>query len=269
MDRRTFLAATGALALGTGGGLVRPGPGFAAASAESPVSAPVLGWEWVAGFLPPGHEVLRPARLVAYADGRVIADAQHQLRLRRCDLDALRWYTAGILRDPANLRRRPGAPVVADAPITRFAARPPRGRGYVAHVDAIEESRAANVYPHALYVLLDRLAATRRRVLTAGSWYQPDAVRMVAVVVGGPASAVVASWPAGIPVPAIGSDGFVGVKDLRGTRARAVARAVPLTGDGQWSTYRTADGRVLQAAWRRLLPHERSSARPPAGSPPS
>ena len=259
MERRTVLAAIGAFAVGAGGGLTAQPARALAAEGDRP--APVLSWEHVGGFLVLGHESLRPARLVAYADGLMIADARRALRLRRGDLDALRWYTAGILRDPANLRRRPGAPVLADVPATRLAVRPPRGRGYVAHLEALDETRADDAYPHALYVLADRLAANRRRVLAAGSAYRPDAVRLVAAD-GGPGTGPIRAWPAGIPVPTMGSDALVGVADLRGSVARAVVRAVPLSDHGQWATYRTGDGRVLQAAWRRLLPHERSSARP-------
>jgi len=125
-------------------------------------------------------------------------------------------------------------------------------------VEALEATRFAHVYPRPLYGLLDRLAAVRRRVLAVGAGYRPDAVRLVAVVTGDPGSGPVTGsgpvpgWPAGVPVPPIAGDEIVGVADLRGSGARAVVRAVP----PDWSTFRTADGRHLQAAWRRLLPHE-------------
>jgi hypothetical protein len=220
--------------------------------------APVVDWEWVGGFVTPAWTALRPAQLVAYADGRGIADAERQLRLDRADLGALRAHLATVLADPANLRRRPGAPIIMDAPDTVFAVRTDTGRVYRAQVAALGESRTGRAYPHPLYALLDHLEAVRRRVRATGADYRPAAVRLVVAAVAPPGPSGVRPWPSGVPVPTLDPNLGIGVQNLRGDAARAVAHAIPRgrPASGPWAPYRTTDGRLLSAAWRYLLPHE-------------
>jgi hypothetical protein len=253
VDRRTFIGGTGAVVVG----LVTSGAVVARAEAGParyrPV--PVVEWALVGGFVAPAFVVLRPARLVAYPDGVAIADADRTLRLSRAELDVVRRHAANVLGNPANLRRRRGAPIIADAPATLFRASAPDGRRYRAQVEALEESRADRAYPRPLYGLLDRLTGVHGRVVTSGQPYRPDAVLLV-VVGADPDPGTVPAWPDGVPVPALDGPLPYGLARLRGAVARRLVNAIPQGDPWQWPAFRTPDGRVLRAAWRRLLPHE-------------
>src|SRR5437868_5618097 len=111
MNRRSLLVAAGAVGVTTAVG------GAAVAVAADPDAErrlrPLLTWELVGGFVPAGWTALRPPRLVAYDDGVVIADATKRLKVGGGDLRSLRNHATTVLRDPANARRRPDAPIIA------------------------------------------------------------------------------------------------------------------------------------------------------------
>lgn len=252
MDRRSFLVSAGTVMAGAT--IFGAGPAAADESGNATRTGPVVDWEWVGGFVTPGVTALRAPRLVAYPDGLTITDADHQSRLGREDLSDLRRHMATVLADPASTRRRPGAPIIADAPATRFAVRAAHGTLYTADVEALDEYRPGHAYPRRLYRLADHLGAVHRRVRSTGVAYQPAAVRLVAVADSGSAPSTATAWPQGVPVPAISQDALVGQLALRGPVARAVIRTIPRR--DPWPAYRTGDGRLLRAAWRFLLPHE-------------
>src|SRR5690242_11749026 len=117
VDRRSLLRMAGALAV-AGDLAVRSSP----AGAASRPGLPVFSWELVGGFVAPIVTMLSAPRLVVYADHTAIADATRRLRLNGAMLAEVRLRAIEVLADPANLRRRPGVPVIADAPATRFEA---------------------------------------------------------------------------------------------------------------------------------------------------
>jgi hypothetical protein len=249
MDRRSFLASAGAVMAAT----TVLDIGAEAAHATGNGIRPVVDWEWVGGFVGPGVDVLRAPRLVAYPGGLAIADANRQIRLDPARLGYLRRHMVTVLADPASTRRRPGAPVIADAPTTRFVVRS-GGRLYTANVDALNEYQPEHAYPARLYRLSDHLGAVRHRVLSTGVAYRPAAIRLVAIVESGPASSTVVAWPYGVPMPAIAPGSIFGLVALRGPTALTAVRAIPHR--DLWPVFRSPDGRLLRVAWRYLLPHE-------------
>jgi hypothetical protein len=262
VDRRGFLRTAGGFAV-LGGATVLL-PGAAEASTDSDAERrrlPVFSWERFGGFVGPGIDPLTAPRLVAYGDRTVVADAARTFRLAPGELWRLQWHAAEVLSDPANLRRRPGAPIIADAPSTRFEAADPRRsrHRYSGTVEALEEYRDQHAYPSPLYGLLDDAAALRQRTLDAGRPFTPAAVRLVVVVfdqVNGDPNGPVLDWPAGVPVPRVTEPSRIGRLDLHGPTARRVVRGIDSRRDGIWQTFRTGNGVLLQAAWRYLLPHE-------------
>src|SRR6185295_7094643 len=95
-------------------------------------------------------------------------------------LAEVRLQAIEVLADPANLRRRPGTPVIADAPATRFEALAMHGeRRYRAVVEALAEYRDQHAYPQPLYDLFDLVSELRTRILATGRPFRPAAVRLV------------------------------------------------------------------------------------------
>lgn len=264
MNRRSLLLGAGAVGLTAAVG----GAAIAVAAPQDTEAGrhpqPLLTWELIGGFVPAGWNALRPARLAAYDDGTVIADATRRLQIGQGTLRSLRTHATAVLRDPANTRRRPGAPMVADLPSTVFTVRG-NGRRFRAQFEGLEETRSDNTYPPASYSLLDHLAQLRDRTLRLGTPYRPDAVRLIAVRLepvrppqptGPDPRPDVLPWPTGVPVPHLDKDEFVAQLDLRGRQARALIRAVPRPDQGQWPVLRTEDGKQYQVNWRYLLIHE-------------
>jgi hypothetical protein len=263
MNRRSLLVAAGAVGVTTAVG------GAAVAVAADPDAErrlrPLLTWELVGGFVPAGWTALRAPRLVAYDDGVVIADAAKRLKVSGGDLRSLRNHATTVLRDPANARRRPDAPIIADVPSTVFTART-GGRKFTQTYEGLEETRRDRAYPAATYALLDHLTLVRARALRDGTAWKPDAVRAIAILMEpaqptaggnpGPARTPVPAWPSGVPVPHFGRDEWVARMDLRNADARALVHAVPNPDPGQWPVFRLPNGRQAQLNWRRLLPHE-------------
>jgi hypothetical protein len=239
-------------------------PGAAEAGTESDAERrrlPVFSWERFGGFVGPGIDPLTAPRLAVYGDRTAVADAARTFRLAPGALFQLQRHAVEVLSNPANLRRRPGAPIIADAPSTRFEAADPRRsrHRYSATVEALEEYRDHRAYPRPLYGLLDDAAALRQHTLDAGRPFTPDAVRLVVVVfdqINGDPNGTILDWPAGVPVPPIAEPRRIGRLDLHGRPARRVVRGIPDRRDGLWQTFRTGNGMLLQAAWRYLLPHE-------------
>ncbi|WP_432988303.1 hypothetical protein [Dactylosporangium sp. CA-233914] len=256
MNRRSLLLAAGAVGVTTA-----VGGAAAAIAADDPEAGrkprPMLTWELVGGFVPAGWNALRAPRLVAYDDGVLIADAARRLRLGQGELRSLRNHATTVLRDPANARRRPGAPIIADVPSTVFTART-NGRKFSLRFEGLEETRRDKAYPPPAYSLLEHLTQLRDRVNRSGAQWHPDAVRLVANLMQAaqPSTGAVPPWPAGVPVPQFRKDEFLAQLDLRDRQARALMRALPHPDQAQWPVHRLPDGRRAQVSWRFLLPHE-------------
>jgi len=252
MNRRSLLVAAGAVGLTTAVGSAAA----ALAAGEPEHRQPALLWELTGGFVPPGWSALRPPRLAAYDDGVLIADAARRLQLDAGELRSLRNHATAVLRDPANARRRPGAPMIADVPSTVFTARA-NGRRFRLQFVGLEETRQDRAYPMPAYSLLDHAAQLYDRADRTGSPWRPDAVRLIAVVIdpatpAGPPP----PWPAGVPVPQLRKDELVAQLDLRDRQARALIHALPHPDSVQWKVFRTPDGTLMQVNWRYRLPHE-------------
>ncbi|MFI5909254.1 hypothetical protein [Dactylosporangium sp. NPDC051541] len=255
MNRRSLLLAAGAVGVTTA-----VGGAAAAIAATDPEhgrpARPMLTWELVGGFVPAGWTALRAPRLVAYDDGVLIADAAKRMRIGQSEVRSLRNHATTVLRDPANGRRRPGAPMIADLPSTVFTARA-NGRRFSLSFEGLEETRRDRAYPTPAYSLLDHLTQLRDRVSGTGSAFHPDAIRAVVVLLDAaqPTTAV-PPWPIGVPVPRFRKDEFLTQLDLRDRQARALMRAVPHPEQPQWPVFKLPDGRRAQLNWRFLLPHE-------------
>jgi len=248
MDRRAFLL--GAVGVGVGAAVGASGVADAATGGRA-----VFRWEVFGGFVSPWWAATRAPRLAVYRDGTAIAEASRRIRLAPGALVLLERHAVRVLSDPANSHRRDGVPVIADAPSTRFDARDWNGRHYTAIVEALEEYRDQHAYPKPMYELLDHATRLHDYIVAQGRAYRPDAVRLIVLEVDqtdGP----VGPWPSGVPVPRIDPNNRVGRRDLHGLVARKAVRGIGPRPAGDWPTLKTRDGRLLQTAWRYLLPDE-------------
>lgn len=252
MDRRGFLGVAATVAGAAAGGAVVAAPGAAAAASSG---RPVALWEELGGFVPAGYLQLRAPQLAVYGDGLVVADAAEYRRLRRGALNDFVDLTASVLSNPANGVKRPGSPVVADVPTTKFTARR-GGRMWSISAEGLGALRDQRAYPRPLYELLDEFTERRDQTLRSGSPFIPNAVRLVTVRVEQPPATPAPPWPAGVPALAPPPDRVSRSVDLYGRAARAVVRGIPQKDAWSFTTYRTPDGKFLAAGWRRLLPHE-------------
>ncbi|GAA0963133.1 hypothetical protein [Virgisporangium aurantiacum] len=252
MDRRGFLGVAAAVA-GTVAGAGAAVPAIAGTS-----SRPVALWEELGGFVPAGYLQLRPPQLAVYGDGLVVADAAEYRRLRRGALNEFVDFAASVLRNPDNGVKRPGSPVVADVPATKFTARR-GGRTWSISAEGLAVLREQRAFPRPLYDLLDEFTDLRDWALR-GHPFAPAAIRLVTMRVEQPPATPVPPWPADVPVPIPPPDQFSGSVDLYGRSARAAVRAIPHANSHRdawtFTTYRAPNGRYLAAGWRRLLPHE-------------
>lgn len=255
LNRRSLLLAAGAVGVTTAvGGAATAIAAVDPEAGRAPL--PMLTWELVGGFVPAGWTALRAPRLVAYDDGVLIADAAKRLRIGPGEVRSLRNHATTVLRDPANARRRPGAPIVADVPSTVFTARA-NGRKFSLTFEGLEETRRDKAYPTPAYSLLDHLTQLRDRANRGGAAFHPDAVRAIVVLLDAARPTTgVQPWPAGVPVPRFRKDEFLAQLDLRDRQARALMRAVPHPDQSQWPVFRLPDGRRAQLNWRYLLPSE-------------
>lgn len=245
MHRRTLLVLAAAA-----GPLVAAPAGAAIGSS----AAPLVSWQLVGGFVAAGYSALRPARLAVYPDGRAIADADRMVRLNYAELSSLTGHAVRVLRNPANGRPRPGAPIVADVPDTVLRARDGHGRQYRLQASGVTETRDDHVFPPALYALIDHLTALHERAVRSGTVYRSDTVRLITTAAEVTTGAT--AWPVGVPSPAVDPDHPFSVTDLHGAAARRAARAFPPARTWQWPLYATPDGTLVRVAWRYLLPRE-------------
>jgi hypothetical protein len=224
-------------------------PGTADAAEERPV----FRWERFGGFVAPGTDPLAAPRLTVYSDGLAVADATRSMWLNGRVKAEIQHRAVDVLSHPANLHRRSDAPVIVDAPQTRFTA----GR-HTGVVDALEEYRGHHGYPKPLYDLLDDAAALRERVLDNGKLFRPAAVRLVVVRLDEPPPGrSPRPWPVGVAIPPIDANGRTGQANVYGPAARRVIAGIGVPPSGTWQAFRTRRGAVLQTAWRYLLPDER------------
>lgn len=251
MDRRGFLGVAAAVAGTAAGGAAVAAPGAAVAASGRPVAL----WEELGGFVPAGSLELRPPRLAVYGDGLVVAEAAEYRRLRRGTLNDFVDYAVSVLSNPANGVKRPGSPIVADVPATKFTARRGR-RTWSISAEGLGVLREQRAYPRPLYDLLDEFTERRDQTLRGGRPFAPNAVRLVTVRVEQPPAIPIPPWPAGVPALVPTADRASRSVDLYGRAARAVVRGIPHKDAWSFTTYRTPEGRFLAAGWRRLLPHE-------------
>lgn len=249
MDRRGFLGVAAAVT----GGVVAAVPGGAALAA--PGGRPVALWEELGGFVPAGYLQLRAPQLAVYGDGTFVADAAEYRKLRRGSLEDFVDFAWEVLSDPANGKKRPGSPVVADVPSTKFTVRR-GGRSWSISAEGLAVLREQKAFPRPLYDLLDEFTERREQTLSGGRPFAPNAVRLVTVRVSQPPATPVAPWPAGVPALLPAPNQVSRVTDLYGGNARAVVRGIAHKDAWSFTTYKTQDGKYLSAGWRRLLPHE-------------
>ncbi|MFC4010631.1 hypothetical protein ACFOY2_25615 [Nonomuraea purpurea] len=193
---------------------------------------------------------VRPPVLVVYADGRVIADAAHELRLPSAEVkvlvEALKQDLAG---QPATASPKPGSPRIYDVPTTVLGVAGGSGMREV-HVPSLDHSAAR--YDAALVTARDRLAHLADRVAAQGWNYSTDRVRLSTEQVTAPATSA-KPLPEGVPLPPE-RQSHSGSKDYKGNKAHAIARLIPR--DGSRHVYRTSTGNRIALSWRYLLPHE-------------
>jgi hypothetical protein len=239
--------------------LIQPGPAIQAgqpASEPAPTgpaptglaptaTAPRLVAEWlsVGGLMAPGLGAVRPPALVVYADGRVIADAAHELRLPPAEVEALvKALDDDLAGQPVTVSPRPGRPTVMDAPTTILGVDSGAGMREV-HVPYLKEAGTTLVDAH------DRLARLADRATAEGRPYAGDRVRLFTEQ-----SHSTATTAKPLPDEAPLTQSRPGRKDYKGNKARTIARLIPH--DGSWHVYRTSTGRQIALSWRYLLPHE-------------
>ncbi|WP_432986899.1 hypothetical protein [Dactylosporangium sp. CA-233914] len=262
-----FAAAALAACDDTPGITATPAPSF-----DPPQDEPVATWELTGGLTAAGIAALRPPRLVVYGDGDAIADATYRSRLDPDQLRTLATAVADDLRSTTAPKKPTPAATIVDAPVTKVTVWSPTGP-LTFTAEAFDELRADHVYSDALYTARDRLAAVHKTVSATAQPYLATRVRVVAVPAldgqsgtagtGSPiitdpsASAAVSSWPAGVQLPPPDHEGLRRT-DLDGDAARAAVRMLTRDLDqrGAWPTYRMADGIIVRASWRYLLPNE-------------
>jgi hypothetical protein len=149
--------------------------------------------------------------------------------------------------------------MVADAPTT--VLRVWTGTTMLtASAEALDELRDGGGYPSALYDARDRLGTVYKTVTSTAQPFLADRVRVVTErAPAGATGAGALKWPAEVALPT-GNDAAPDVHkaDLDGQAARDAVRLLKRDLDqrGAWPTYRTVDGKLVQASWRFLLPSE-------------
>jgi len=225
------------------------------APTDLPAAAVLVEAKLVGGFIMPGLRAIRAPRLVVYGDGRAVADASRVLTLAAGDVQALMTVldrdVAGI---PSTVRPRGGVAVM-DAPTSVLTVR--AADGAPRRVSAAGLAELAGAYPAELTQAWSRITVLAQRVITTGSDYRADRVRLVGALAAEPTGAV-RVWPAGVSVPPSAAQDGSMVLDVTGPTAAAVVRQVPrdAAASGRWPLYRTPQGKVVALAWRYLLPHE-------------
>jgi hypothetical protein len=243
MDRRTLLVAGGAAAV----------VGLTGAPARAAALVPIFEWARPGGFFFPGEGVLDPPALAVYHDLTGFADAAASLPLRARQVESLRAHAVDVLSDPRNTRRDPDQPA-RDRPQDLLRVRREDGTYLTAELDAWGDGDPDHAFPDELHELADDVQDVRRAILRGGEPWRPRAVLLAAVRLDDEPDDP-QPWPAAVPRP--GTSHLYSERRLRGARATAVRRDLPVAAAGEvWPAYRLSPGDHVAATWRHLLPHE-------------
>ena len=201
MDRRGFLGVAAAVA-GAGRQAVVAAPGAASAAVTRPAGGAMGGAGRFRARRVPAVAGARnwPSTATAWSSPTPPGTAGC-----RRGLNDLVDFAAAVLSNPANGVKRPGSPVVADVPTTKFTARR-GGRTWSISAEGLGVLRDQRAYPRPLYELLDEFTERRDQTLRGGRPFTPDAVRLVTRAgraAAGHAGAAVAGGRPG-PGPAAG-----------------------------------------------------------------
>jgi hypothetical protein len=202
---------------------------------------------------------INPPLLAVHGDGTVVAGGNTVLRLSPAEVSDL---VSGLRVQLAGYGRKIDAPEqarrVLDADDVTLGVYD-GGRMRTVTAYALDNRDG---YPARLLAALDRLDRLMDRVLTHGTPYRADGVRLMVVPwvgIGPPA----VPWPVRVPLPPVlPGQPVVRQADLRGSDLAAVVRTWPprRAGDPAGShtavSYRLPDGTVGMAFWRYLLPSE-------------
>ena len=225
-----------------------------------PADRPIASWTLTGGFTMAGVQALRPPRLVVYSDGEVIADAAYRSRLDPDQLKSLLDHLSADLRAPSASPTVAIGPSIVDAPTTVLTAWDGQAiRSISAY--GLDELRDEKVYGQAWYDARDRLGELYKTVTATAQPFLGTKVRVVTEPVPADANGKTAApWPAQVVPPRTPdpSNRELAREDLEGQAARDAVRLLTRDLDqrGAWPTYRIADGRLVQASWRYLLPSE-------------
>jgi hypothetical protein len=225
-----------------------------------PADRPIAAWTLTGGFTMAGVQALRPPRLVVYSDGETIADAVYRDRLDSDQLKSLLDHLSADLRAPSASPTGSIGPSIVDAPTTVLSAWDGQAiRSISAY--GLDELRDEKVYGQAWYDARDRLGQLYKTVTATAQPFLGAKVRLVTEPAPAEANGkTTAPWPAQVVLPSIPdpANRELSREDLEGQAARDAVRLLTRDLDqrGAWPTYRTADGRLVQASWRYLLPSE-------------
>jgi hypothetical protein len=264
LSRRTALAQAVAVVLvAAGAGGCTPASGASPTQSPTqtpPPDKPVVSWTVTGGFTIAGVAALRPPRLVVYSDGETIADAAYRTRLQPDDLQSLLDHLAADLRAPSASPTTSIGPSIVDAPTTVLSAWDGNAIRTIS-VYGLDELRDEKVYGSAWYDARDRLGQLYKTVTATAQPYLGVKVRVVTEPVApGTKATSPLPWPAQVALPTAPepSNHELTREDLEGQAARDAVRLLTRDLDqrGAWPTYKTADGQLVQASWRYLLPSE-------------
>lgn len=210
----------------------------------------VAEWSETGGFTMPGEMMLRPPRLMVYADGTAIADAERSLTLDAAELSSLVGAQRSALAGLGASVKMGAGRGVADATDAVLRVRLADGALQSVTAYALEPDLG---YPARLVAAKQRMTELWRRVMDRGTPYASAQVRVVGdptQYAGGQASA----WPRSVPLPAATPDSW-GTKlyVIEATDAGAVKAAWPAN---RWTASTLPDGTVINVSWRYLVPGE-------------
>jgi hypothetical protein len=263
LSRRSVLAQAVVVLAAAATGACTPASGANPTGAPTqapPPDRPIASWSLTGGFTMAGVRALRPPRLVIYSDGEAIADAAYRTRLDLDDLQSLLNRLANDLRAPSASPTTAIGPSIVDAPTTVLEAWDGQAIRTISAY-GLDELRQEKVYGSAWYDARDRLGQVYKTVTVTAQPYLGAKVRVVAEpVMDATPGATVTPWPAQFPLPSVPDPANHDLvrEDLDGQAARDAVRLLTRDLDqrGAWPTYRTADGHLVQASWRYLLPTE-------------
>jgi hypothetical protein len=264
LSRRTVLAQAVAVLAAAATSACTPARGASPAGTPTqapPPDRPIASWSLTGGFMMAGVRALRPPRLVIYSDGETIADAAYRTRLDVDEVQSLLDHLASDLRAPSASPTTSIGPSIVEAPTTVLEAWDGQAIRTVSAY-GLDELRDEKVYGSAWYDARDRLGQVYKMVTVTAQPYLGAKVRVVTepVVDGVPGTKTATPWPAQLKMPTTPdpSNHDLTREDLDGRAAGDAVRLLTRDLDqrGAWPTYRTADGHLVQASWRYLLPTE-------------